>query len=229
MKRLGIPVVYYIGPQLWAWRAWRMRDDAAADVSKVLVIFPFEEALYRRRRRAGGVRRPPARRDGRGRGGRTSTRQTFCGTSSGCRPDRADRGAAARQPAERAGAARAGARRQPARCSRPRVPERAVRGGAGAAPAGRRCSMPLRQAAARLRPAAGRSVRDRTDAVLAGTDVAITASGTATVQCAIHGRPMVVIYKLSRADATRWAKPFVRVDTLRDAEPGGGRAASCRS
>ena len=37
----------------------------------------------------------------------------------------------------------------------------------------------------------------RTDDVLAIADVAITASGTATVQTALHGRPMVVVYQLS--------------------------------
>src|SRR5688500_6742860 len=37
----------------------------------------------------------------------------------------------------------------------------------------------------------------RTDDVLAISDVAITASGTATVQAALHGRPMVVVYRLS--------------------------------
>jgi hypothetical protein len=55
-------------------------------------------------------------------------------------------------------------------------------------------------------------VRDRTDAVLAAADVAITASGTATVQGAIHGCPMVVIYKLSPM-TYRLGKPFVKVDT----------------
>ena len=57
--------------------------------------------------------------------------------------------------------------------------------------------MPLRQAALDSgRPLV--TVHDATDAVLAGTDMAITASGTATVQCAIHGRPMVVIYSCPR-------------------------------
>jgi lipid-A-disaccharide synthase len=70
--------------------------------------------------------------------------------------------------------------------------------------------MPLRRAALECgRPLV--TVRDATDAVLAGTDVAITASGTATVQCAIHRRPMVVIYKLSTLSHAL-LRPFVRVD-----------------
>src|SRR5687767_6750804 len=46
VKKLGIPVIYYISPQLWAWRKSRMRVmKRLAD--RVLVIFPFEEKLYR--------------------------------------------------------------------------------------------------------------------------------------------------------------------------------------
>ena len=40
-------------------------------------------------------------------------------------------------------------------------------------------------------------VEDRTDDVLAAADAVVTASGTATVQTAIHQRPMVIVYRLS--------------------------------
>lgn len=43
---LGIPVVYYISPQVWAWKKGRIHTLARV-VRKMLVIFPFEEALYR--------------------------------------------------------------------------------------------------------------------------------------------------------------------------------------
>jgi lipid-A-disaccharide synthase len=46
LKKLGIPVVYYVSPQLWAWRRGRIRD-VRRDVAKMLVIFPFEEKIYR--------------------------------------------------------------------------------------------------------------------------------------------------------------------------------------
>lgn len=46
MKRLGVPVVYYIGPQLWAWRSGRIRTIRKY-VDKMLVILPFEEEYYR--------------------------------------------------------------------------------------------------------------------------------------------------------------------------------------
>lgn len=48
MKRRGIRVVYYISPQIWAWRSGRIR--AVRDyVDKMLVILPFEEEYYLKR------------------------------------------------------------------------------------------------------------------------------------------------------------------------------------
>ncbi len=46
LKRAGIPAVHYVSPSLWAWRGGRMRSIAAS-VSQMLVLFPFEEPLYR--------------------------------------------------------------------------------------------------------------------------------------------------------------------------------------
>lgn len=45
-KRLGIPVIYYISPQVWAWRKGRLAKIASV-VDKMLVVFPFEVSLYR--------------------------------------------------------------------------------------------------------------------------------------------------------------------------------------
>ena len=42
--RLGIPVCYFISPQVWAWRQGRIRTIRRL-VRKMLVLFPFEEAL----------------------------------------------------------------------------------------------------------------------------------------------------------------------------------------
>jgi len=42
----GVPVAYYVSPQVWAWRRGRVRTIREI-VSRMLVIFPFEEALYR--------------------------------------------------------------------------------------------------------------------------------------------------------------------------------------
>ncbi len=48
MKRMGIRVIYYIGPQIWAWRSGRIRTIRKY-VDKMLVILPFEEEYYRKR------------------------------------------------------------------------------------------------------------------------------------------------------------------------------------
>ena len=46
VKKLRIPVVYYISPQIWAWRPGRLKTIRAV-ADRVLVIFPFEEQIYR--------------------------------------------------------------------------------------------------------------------------------------------------------------------------------------
>ena len=46
--RLGIPVIYFVSPQLWAWKQHRIRL-VRQFVKRMLVIFPFEEAFYRER------------------------------------------------------------------------------------------------------------------------------------------------------------------------------------
>ena len=46
-KRRGIPVFYYVAPQVWAWRRGRLRQ-LRRRTDRMAVIFPFEEALLRR-------------------------------------------------------------------------------------------------------------------------------------------------------------------------------------
>ena len=45
-KSLRIPVLYYVSPQIWAWRRGRVRQIARW-VDRMAVIFPFEESFYR--------------------------------------------------------------------------------------------------------------------------------------------------------------------------------------
>ncbi len=47
VHRRGIPCIYYISPQLWAWRAWRVRTVRRC-VDRMLVILPFERGFYAR-------------------------------------------------------------------------------------------------------------------------------------------------------------------------------------
>jgi len=48
LHRAGVPVVWFVSPQLWAWKRGRLRW-VQQRVSKMLVIFPFEERFYRER------------------------------------------------------------------------------------------------------------------------------------------------------------------------------------
>jgi len=45
LKSAGIPTVHYVSPSIWAWRAGRM-DKISASVSHMLTLFPFEAPLY---------------------------------------------------------------------------------------------------------------------------------------------------------------------------------------
>jgi lipid-A-disaccharide synthase len=47
-KRLGIPVIFFVSPQLWAWKKGRIKR-VRRFVDRMLVIFPFEEPFYRER------------------------------------------------------------------------------------------------------------------------------------------------------------------------------------
>jgi len=47
LKAAGIRTVHYVSPSIWAWRGWRIRRIARA-VHRILVMFPFEKPLYER-------------------------------------------------------------------------------------------------------------------------------------------------------------------------------------
>lgn len=47
-RRLQIPVIFFVSPQVWAWKKYRLRA-IRRNVDHMLVIFPFEEAFYRER------------------------------------------------------------------------------------------------------------------------------------------------------------------------------------
>jgi lipid-A-disaccharide synthase len=48
LRKMGVPVVWFVSPQLWAWKRGRLRW-VQQRVDKMLVIFPFEELFYRQR------------------------------------------------------------------------------------------------------------------------------------------------------------------------------------
>jgi lipid-A-disaccharide synthase len=46
LKRRSVPVLYFVAPQVWAWRQWRV-NAIRRNVDRLLCIFPFEEAFFR--------------------------------------------------------------------------------------------------------------------------------------------------------------------------------------
>jgi lipid-A-disaccharide synthase len=199
---LGVPVVYYISPQLWAWRPGRMKTMRRY-VDRVLVIFPFEEAIYQR----AGVPVEFV--------GHPLIGMTRSAVDERARPGwRRAHGLAPDAPTV---ALLPGSRRSELAHIVPTIVEalpRIVARVPGAqfvvAQAPNLPDRLFEPLAAH--PAKPVFVRERTDDVLAGSDVAITASGTATVQCAIHERPMVVVYRLSSLTYAL-GRPFALVDT----------------
>jgi lipid-A-disaccharide synthase len=209
MRKLGIPVVYYISPQLWAWRPGRL-ETMRRLVDQVLVIFPFEEEIYRR---AGipvewvghplfdvAPRLPP--------------RDEFL-SGHGLDPSRP---VVALLPGSRANEVRAilpGLVRAAAILHRQVPQAQFVLARAPHVPG--ELFAPL---AAKQPPIT--ALDGAADAILAAANVALVASGTVTVQAAMHECPMVVVYRLSPI-TYRLGRPFVQVDTFAMANLVAGR------
>jgi lipid-A-disaccharide synthase len=199
MRRLGVPVVYYISPQLWAWRPGRMKAMRRF-ARRVLVIFPFEEAIYRK----AGVPVEFV--------GHPLVELAQAGTSRAAFEDAF--GLAAGGPTI---ALLPGSRPNELRAILPNLAA-AARLISARVP---RAQFVLARApgldSALFEPGTSGSphitvIEGRTDDVLAASDAALTASGTATVQAAIHGTPMVIVYRVSPLTYAL-GKPFVKVDT----------------
>jgi len=183
LHRRGIPVIYYVSPQVWAWRRGRVAAIRET-VARMLVIFPFEEPLYRE----AGV---PV---------------TFVGHPlvSLVRPA-ADPAAFLREvgldPARPVVALLPGSRPKEVAHNLPPLAAavdrvRAARPDAQYLAAVAAALPPgLVRDALRDRPVA--VVLDRTHEALSAATAAVVASGTATVEAALLGTPMVVVYRLS--------------------------------
>jgi lipid-A-disaccharide synthase len=224
LGKLGVPIVYYISPQLWAWRRGRMKTMRRL-ADRVLVIFPFEEPIYRK----AGV---PVQWVGHpllDLAHAPEPRADFLGRH---RLD-PDRPVVALLPGSRRNELRAilPDLARAAVLIRDRIPD--VQFIVARAPhLGDRDFGPLSMIGgaadgrASTRGAGATAgiaiVEDHADDVLAAADVALVASGTVTVQGALHECPMVVVYRLS-ALTYRLGKPFVHVDTYAMANLVAGR------
>lgn len=211
LKRRGVPVVYYISPQLWAWRPGRIKTIRRV-VDRVLVIFPFETAFYD----AAGV---PA----------TFVGHPLLELRSQISRDEFLRGLGL-DPREPVVALLPGSRRNELRQLLPDM----VHTGALIAAAVPEAQFIIPRAphlddslfepleAWPSQVARPIVVRDAADATLASADVAIVASGTVTVQAALHECPMVVVYRVAPL-TYRIGKPLVTVDTYAMANLIAGR------
>jgi lipid-A-disaccharide synthase len=202
MRPLGIPVVYYVSPQLWAWRPGRLRTMQRI-ANRVLVIFPFEVPIYAK---AGipveFVGHPLVDLISRG-----EPRASFL-PGVGLR---ADAPTVALLPGSRPNelkqilptlvdaAGRIAGEVRDAQFVVARAPN-----------LDDELFSPMAALTAARTPVA--IVDGRTDDVLSAADVVITASGTATVQAALHRTPMVIVYKLAPL-TYRLGIRFVKVTT----------------
>jgi lipid-A-disaccharide synthase len=204
MRKRGIPVVYYVCPQFWAWRQGRVKL-LRKYVNQALVIFPFEEKFYRDR----GVN------------------ATFVGHPLADLPAPAiTREAYAAE--HQIDAARLwitlmpGSRRKEVRMNLPTMLEAADRLGAGyefLLPVARTLDASfLREligaprTETRPAPSLLRSIHLVPEALAAlyHSRAAIVASGTATVEAALMGTPFVMVYRVSRLTYAM-GKPRVKV------------------
>ena len=204
LNRLDVPVIYYVGPQVWAWRASRLRTIKRL-VKRALVIFAFEEAIYRE----AGI---PVEFVG----------HPLVDLARSNEPRQKFLEHLGFDPSSPTVALLPGSRPNEVRAILPdlaraasmiasRVPQ--VQFLVARAP---NLDEDLFHSLAILErkgfsPAV--MVEACTDDVLASADVVLTASGTATVQSAIHECPMIIVYRLSPL-TYRLAKHFVQVEAI---------------
>jgi len=183
----GVPIVYFISPHVWAWKRWRIHAIRNR-VKRMLCIFPFEEQYYRDRGVAADFVGHPQVDEVRA----TRSRAEFAARYE-------------MDPARPIVALLPGSRRNELKFNLPTMLE-ACQLIAAKQPA--QFALALAPA---LRPAEVVAyaqadmpvhlMEDETYNALANADAAIVSSGTATVEAALLGVPMVVVYRLAPTTA----------------------------
>ena len=193
LHRRGLKIIYYISPQLWAWRSYRLRT-IQRDVDLLLTILPFEEEWYSSRgvEHVEFVGHPLA-----GEVYARYDRAEFCRRTSldprlpiisllpGSRRKELER----ILPPMLEAAALISARRPEVQFVVVVAPSRTSDEVRDIVRSQRAKPLPL--------PSCLHIVSDSPREVLAASDVAAVASGTATLEAAILGTPMVIVYKES--------------------------------
>ena len=183
LNRQGVPIVYFISPHVWAWKQWRIHPIRKR-VKKMLCIFPFEEKYYHERGVAAEFVGHPQVDEVKA----TRSRVEFARKYG-------------MDPARPIVAVLPGSRRNELKYNLPAILEACRLIGA------RQNTQFVLALAPGLHPAETAPyarvdlpmhiVEDETYNALAAADAAIVASGTATVEAALLGTPMVVVYRLA--------------------------------
>ncbi len=199
-KRLGVPVLYYITPQVWAWRKRRIAQIARS-VDRVAVVFPFEAPLYER----------------------AGVQAQFVGhplldAARATRSREETLGRLGLDPSRRTIALLPGSRRREVEFHLPAMLK-------AAALLGR--EIPLQFVLVRA-STVGRDLLDAglsgapvgvslsdgdTYNVVHASDLVWTASGTATLETALMLKPMIIVYRMARTTYAL-ARLLVRVDHI---------------
>jgi len=199
-KRLGVPVLYYISPQVWAWRKRRVAEIARL-ADRMAVVFPFEATLYEK----------------------AGVKVEFVGhplldVARASRPREETLALLGLDPSRQTIALLPGSRRREVAYHLPVMIE-------AAEILSREMALQfiLVRASTVGRDSLERSLSGSSvdvslsdgDAynVLHACDLAWTASGTATLETALMLRPMVIVYRLSRMTYAL-ARRLVRVDSI---------------
>jgi len=187
-RDLGIKVVYLSPPQLWAWGKWRAKKlRAAAD--RVICLMPFEEPFFKE----------------------LGVNAVFLGNPLVDILPEWPNGRVVKWPSESSGPLTVSGPQSPAPDPRPPAPKLLLL--PGSRPAEIRRHLPLmRDVAGRLKlempdlgvtelpfPASGveRQALSERYSIVAAADLILAASGTVTLEAALLGVPMVVVYRLS--------------------------------
>lgn len=211
-KRAGHRVIYFVAPQIWAWNGSRIKKIKKY-VDLVLVILPFEEEIYRRAGIPCRFVGHPLLDDIASRRDRAALRAGF-GIAPEERVVGLLPGSRVREAGDLLPIMLQAAERLALRSS---VPVRFLLGQAPSLPPALVAGL-LARSSARVTPVIGQSTE-----VMAACDMLFVASGTATLQSAVVGTPLVIVYRASRLTAAI-AKRVIKVRWLGLANLVAGRS-----
>ncbi|MEW6765394.1 MAG: lipid-A-disaccharide synthase [Pseudomonadota bacterium] len=209
-KACGIKVLFYVSPQVWAWRPGRVKKYGAA-IDMMAVIFPFETAFYE----AHGI---PVRYVGHPLAGRVqaSAPREALMVEFGLQTGRPVVGLL---PGSRKAEIQ---RLLPVMLETAALLQQSHPDLQFILPQAASIDDALLQPLLEHAPVEVRTVRERSHDVLACCDAAMVASGTATLEVALMGVPMAVLYKVSPLTYTL-LRPLIRIPDIALANIVAGR------